>query len=143
MLIFTACASASWVRLESPQFELYSSAGAGSGRQALRRLEQIRSVFEARTQQKKLTPLPVRVFLFKSESEFRPFQVNENAAGYYSPGPDRDYIAMQADGTDLFRVVFHEYVHLMMRHAGVHVPVWLNEGTAEVYSTLDVHGSEV
>lgn len=131
------------MRLESAHFELYSSAGAGSGRQALRRLEQIRNVFESRTQQKNLTPLPVRVFLFRSQSEFKQFQVNENAAGYYTPGPDRDYIAMQADGPGLYRVVFHEYIHLMMRHAGVHVPVWLNEGTAEVYSTLDVHGSEV
>jgi Flp pilus assembly protein TadD len=142
-VLLCPAADSSWLRLESPHFELVTSAGAGSGREALRRLEQIRNVFESRTQQKNLTPLPVRIFLFRSESEFRPYQVNENAAGYYSPGPDRDYIAMQAGGADLYRIVFHEYVHLMMRHAGVHVPVWLNEGTAEVYSTLELHGSEV
>jgi Tfp pilus assembly protein PilF len=31
----------------------------------------------------------------------------------------------------------------MMRHAGVHIPVWLNEGTAEVYSTTELRGGEV
>lgn len=106
-------------------------------------MEQIRHVFETRTKRQDLTPLPVRIFVFRSETEFRPFQVNENAAGYYQAGPDHDYIAMQASGTDLYRVVFHEYVHLLMRHAGLSVPVWFNEGTAEVYSTTEVGGKEI
>lgn len=134
---------AAWHRLQSGNFELYTSAGAGSGREVLQRLERIRSVFESRTQQKNLTPLPVRVYVFRSDSEFRRFQVKENSAGYYQSAPDRDYIAMQLAGADLYRVVYHEYAHLLMRHTGIRVPVWLNEGTAEVYSTTEIQGSRV
>jgi tetratricopeptide (TPR) repeat protein len=143
LLLSGLAGQAAWLHLRSGSFDLYTSASAGNGREVLQRLEQIRHVFETRTQQKNLTPLPVRVYVFRSEPEFRRFQVKDNAAGYYQSAPDRDYIAMQLTGTDLYRVVYHEYVHLLMRHSGVHVPVWLNEGTAEVYSTTAIKGSRV
>jgi tetratricopeptide (TPR) repeat protein len=138
-----AAAETRWVRLRSPHFELFSDAGAGSGREVLRRMEQIRHVFETRTQRQNLTPLPIRIFVFRSDADFQQFQINENAAGYYQAGTSRDYIAMQVAGVDLYRVVFHEYAHLLMRHAGVPIPVWFNEGTAEVYSTTELSGREI
>jgi Flp pilus assembly protein TadD len=140
---FTMSAEDRWVRLVSQNFELYTDAGAVTGRETLRRFEQIRHVFETRTQRKNLSPLPVRIFVFKSEADFRPYQVREYAAGYYQAGHERDYIAMHASGPDVYRVVFHEYVHLILRHAAVNVPVWFNEGTAELYSTLDLSGPEI
>ena len=139
----TGWAEDRWLRLDSPHFEVLTNSGAGTGREVLRRLEQIRHVFEARTGRGSLMPLPVRVFVFRSEAEFQPYQVNRNAAGYYQSGHARDYIAMQATGTDTYRVVYHEYTHLLLRHAGYHVPVWFNEGTAEFFSTADVGASEV
>lgn len=132
-----------WLRLNSPHFEVFTNSGAGTGRDVLRRLEQIRNVFEARTGRGSLTPLPVRVFVFRNETDFQPYQVKQNAAGYYQSGHARDYIAMQATGTDTYRVVYHEYTHLLLRHAGYHVPVWFNEGTAELFSTADVGSTEV
>jgi hypothetical protein len=50
---------------------------------------------------------------------------------------------MQVSGPDIYRVVYHEYSHLQMRHAGYRVPVWLNEGTAELFSTVAFDKSEV
>lgn len=145
--VLAACLSARaeerWIRIESPHFELYTDSGAASAREALKRFEQIRHVFVTRAQGRQLTPLPVRIFMFKSEANFRPYQVHPDIAGYYQAGNDRDYIAMQANGPDLYRVVFHEYVHLLLRHAGWNVPVWFNEGTAEVYSTIEMSSSEV
>lgn len=132
-----------WLSLSSPHFEVLTNGGAGAGRDVLRRFEQIRHVFESRTGRGSLTPLPVRVFVFRNESDFQPFRVNRNAAGYYQAGHARDYIAMQATGADTYRVVYHEYTHLLLRHAGYRVPVWFNEGTAELFSTADAGGSEV
>ena len=142
-VVFALAGDAAWLHLQSGNFDVYTSAGAGNGREVLRRLEQIRNVFETRMQQKNLMPLPVHVYVFRSEGEFRQFRVKENAAGYYQSAPDRDYIAMHVGAADLYRIVYHEFVHLLMRHSGVHVPVWLNEGTAEVYSTTEIHGSHV
>ena len=108
------------------------------GREVLRRLEQIRHVFETRTKRSNLTPLPVRVFVFRGEADFHHYQVHPRSAGYYQPGTDRDYIAMQLRAQDTYRVVYHEYTHLLLRHAGYRVPVWFNEGIAELFSTAEV-----
>jgi Flp pilus assembly protein TadD len=148
LALLIACGAAStaedrWLRLQSPHFEVLTNAGAGTGRDVLRRFEQIRHVFESRTGRGSLTPLPVRVFVFRSEPEFHPFQINRNSAGYYQAGQGRDYIAMQTTGPDLYRVVYHEYTHLLLRHAGYKVPVWFNEGTAELFSTSEAGKTEV
>jgi Tfp pilus assembly protein PilF len=37
----------------------------------------------------------------------------------------------------------HEYAHLIMRHAGVNYPRWLNEGLAEFFSTLSPQGGQM
>lgn len=132
-----------WIRLKSSHFEVLTDAGANRGRDVLRRFEQIRHVFELRTGRGSLTPLPVQVFVFRSASGFTPYQVGDNTAGYYQSGYDRDYIAMQAAGDDTYRIVYHEYTHLLLRHAGYRVPVWFNEGTAELFSTADVGKKEV
>lgn len=134
---------AKWVRVQSNDIEVLSNAGAGTAREALRRFEQIQHVFRSRTQQRNITALPVRIWVFRSEDDFRPVQVSDSAAGYYQPGNDRDYIVMQVSSTDLYRVVYHEYSHLLMRHAGYRLPVWLNEGTAELFSTVVFDKSEV
>src|SRR4051812_18555985 len=99
---FAAAAEDRWLRLNSPHFEALTNGGAGTGRDVLRRFEQIRHVFETRTGRGSLTPLPVRVFVFRSETDFHPYQVNKNAAGYYQAGHARDYIAMQATGADTY-----------------------------------------
>jgi tetratricopeptide (TPR) repeat protein len=141
LLSVSVCAK--WVRVQSNDIEVLSNAGAGTAREALRRFEQIQHVFQSRTQQRNITALPVRIVVFRSEDDFRPFQVSDSAAGYYQPGNERDYIVMQVSGPDLYRVVYHEYSHLLMRHAGYRIPVWLNEGTAELFSTIAFDKSEV
>src|SRR5262249_42645754 len=35
-------------------------------------------------------------------------------------------------------IVFHEYTHLLLRNAVRSVPIWLNEGLAEYYSTYAI-----
>ena len=141
--VIFAQADEKWIRLESPHFEILTNTGPGTGRDVLRRFEQIRHVFESRTGRRGLSPLPVRVFVFRSEPDFQPYQINRNAAGYYQSGYDRDYIAMQSTGIETYRVVYHEYTHLLLRHAGYRVPVWFNEGTAEMFSTANVGKNEI
>jgi len=128
--------AAAWLQLASPHFELYTDAGEKAGRDALGRLELIREVF-ARD-----TPLPIRVLLFGSERDWREFRPSETTAGFYQSAPERDWIAMRA-GEDAYRVVNHEYVHLVLSHASARLPAWLEEGTAEFYSTLSAKGTSV
>ncbi|HEY2150542.1 MAG TPA: DUF1570 domain-containing protein [Vicinamibacterales bacterium] len=64
-------------------------------------------------------------------------------AGYFGQASDSNYIIMSLDGfEESSEITFHEYTHLLVRNAVKALPVWLNEGLAEYYSSYAVidHG---
>jgi hypothetical protein len=101
----------------------------------LSRFEQARHVFT------RLFPpfsgeLPCRVFVFASERDYNQVRPGPVVAGFYQSGPDRDYIAMLDRAPEPYRVVFHEYTHLVLNHSAAKLPPWLEEGLAEFFSTM-------
>ncbi len=121
-----------WLRLLSPGFELVTNAGEAAGREVLARFEQLRRVFRGAE-----AVLPVRVYLFRSERDMKPFRPAESTKGFYQSSPERDIIVIQEIGAETMRAAFHEYVHLVLNHASTRLPRWFEEGTAEFYSTLE------
>jgi Flp pilus assembly protein TadD len=92
---------------------------------------------------------PTTVVIFRDDASFTPFKPlyqgrPANVAGYFQPGDDVNYIAMSLDPheRDPFSVAFHEYVHLHLRDNVPGVPVWLNEGLAEFYGSLQFANGE-
>ncbi len=132
-----------WIRIESPNFEIYSTASEASTRDTLKQFEQVRAFFLTVMPIKDVKPLPVRIVQFNSEKEYQPYRLNPVAKAYYKPGAERDMIVMSHGGAENMPVSIHEYTHLFMRHAGFNLPPWLNEGMAEVYSTLQQTGNKV
>ena len=65
------------------------------------------------------------------------------AAAFYLGAEDRDYIVMKSAMTDQFPVAVHEYIHLLVKHAGIAAPVWFNEGLAEFYSNLKPYAGKI
>jgi Tfp pilus assembly protein PilF len=136
-------AEARWVRLHSPNFELYTSAGARNARDTLKEFERVRSFFLQAFKGPMGNPSPVRLVAFGSIKEYEPYRLNSFADAYYQQTPDRDYIVMSHGGADTFPIAVHEYVHLLVRHSGMKLPPWLNEGIAELYSTLKPLGDKI
>jgi tetratricopeptide (TPR) repeat protein len=92
---------------------------------------------------------PTTVIVFRDDPSFTPFKPlyqgrPANVAGYFQPGEDVNYIAMSLDPRerDPFSIAFHEYVHLHLRDNVPGVPLWLNEGLAEFYGSLQFSGGE-
>lgn len=90
-------------------------------------------------------PVPAVVFVFGTRKAMQPFlPLTRNGrpaplGGYFQRDADVNYIALGLEGFDeSLPVVFHEYTHLLVRNAVRSVPVWLNEGLAEYYSTFRV-----
>jgi Flp pilus assembly protein TadD len=137
-----APAETKWIHLRSENFEMFSSAGAGSARETLRNFEQVRTFFIQALKRNAQKDPPVYIVGFNSEKEYAPYRPSEFAAAHYHPGADRDYIVMSRVGYNLFPVAVHEYVHLVVQHAGFKFPPWLNEGFAELYSTLKPRGGD-
>lgn len=106
------------------------------------RLEQFREVF-AQLFPKAIhtSPVPTTVIVFKSDDSYRPFKPNPNVAGYFQSGQDVNYITLTNEvrgEQDPFKVIFHEYTHLLINNTTPNVPLWFNEGLAEYYSTFSI-----
>jgi tetratricopeptide (TPR) repeat protein len=131
-----------WISLTTPHFEMYTTNGAGSGTRALQVFERVRAFFLEASPTKQAPDTPVRIIAFRSEKEFAPYRPNGGAAAYYQRSRKRDYIVMQDLSTDNYRTAVHEYTHLIVEHAGVKLPIWLNEGLADLYSSLEPRGDQ-
>lgn len=95
------------------------------------------------------SPVPTTVVLFRDEASFTPFKPlyqgrPANVAGFFQPGEDVNYIAISLDPgeRDPFSTAFHEYVHLHLKDNVPGVPLWLNEGLAEFYGSMQFSGGE-
>lgn len=124
-----------WERIGTPDFEIYSNAGDAAARKALTHLEQVRGFFLKASPLPLLDVFPVRIVVFKTPDQFRQYAQSESQRAFFVGGPQRDYIVM-SDSPNEYAYAIHEYMHLIVRHSGLHLPTWLNEGWSEVYSTL-------
>jgi tetratricopeptide (TPR) repeat protein len=86
-------------------------------------------------------PVPSVVFVFGTHKElerFLPLRDGKaiSAGGYFQHHEDSNHIALQLEGFDeSARIVFHEYAHLLLHNAARSIPLWMDEGLAEFYST--------
>ena len=143
LMAATASSEPRWIHIHSSNFEIYSSASEGSTRETLRYFEQVRSFFLQATGRTVSKPVPIYIIAFGSEKEYVPFRPNEFASAFYRGGAERDYIVLSHTASEVFPVATHEYVHLVVQHAALNFPPWLNEGIAELYSTLKPQGDKV
>jgi len=130
-----------WIKLETPHFELYTTAGEKKGREAILYFEQVRSFFHQASASKR-EGAPVRIVAFRSEGQYKPYRMNEAALAYYTQSRNREFIVMQDTATEHYPAAIHEYTHLVIGRDGLKIPVWLNEGWAELYSSLKPQGNK-
>ena len=138
-----AQAKDNWISVRSQNFFLVGNASEKDIRKVANRLEQFRKVFTLLFPKMNFsTTVPTTVIVFKSDSSYKPFKPGPNMAGYFQAGDDVNYITLtteHAPNNNPFRIIFHEYVHLLIHNTlGRSVPVWFNEGLAEYYSTFDI-----
>ena len=64
--------------------------------------------------------------------------------GYFLPGLRANYAVVMPSGAESDEVLKHEYVHFLIHNRGAQLyPTWMDEGFAEVLSTLRVNGQEL
>ncbi len=74
---------------------------------------------------------------------YGPYRLNQAADAFYTGGPNRDYIVMKSIAPEDYPIALHEYFHLVVQHSPLHLPLWLNEGMAEIYSTAKPAGRQI
>ncbi|MEO5926835.1 MAG: tetratricopeptide repeat protein [Bryobacteraceae bacterium] len=130
-----------WISMQNENFRVYSSASERETRDSLANFERVRGFFLQFTGAPPPKPVPVSIVIFGSEKEYLPYRIKEFAIAYYASQSDRDFIVVGKVGDESARIATHEYTHLVFKHFGYTLPPWLNEGMAELFSTLKPLGS--
>ena len=144
-----ASADNNWTEVRSPHFTVITDAGDKKGRDVAQRLEQMRSAFGVLVGLKQVNiPVPVTVIAFKSTKEIRAFAPLFNGkpvelAGYFQPGQDRDYIALDLSAENALEATFHEYAHMLLNGNYPAMPLWFDEGFAQYYETINIDKRKV
>ena len=92
--------------------------------------------------------VPTTVIVFRDDASFTPFKPGYQGrptavSGFFLPGEDVNYIALSLDPRgNPYATAFHEYVHLHVKDNIPGAPVWLDEGLAELYESLQFSGSD-
>lgn len=148
----SSSAKETWTKLKSKNFTVVSNASERDMRKLAVKLEQFRYVISLLLPRAQIeTPVPTTVILFKSHESFKPFKplykgkIRENVGGYFLASTDGNYIALTSElgVATPYQVIFHEYTHFILDNNLPNMPVWLDEGLAEYYSTFSTSEDEL
>ncbi|MFZ5785630.1 MAG: tetratricopeptide repeat protein [Acidobacteriota bacterium] len=147
--------SANWTRVDSDNFMVLTDAGGREATAAALELERMRAAVLGLTHLKTQGGQRLPVLLFASARSFEPlrdvfvpFQDNERVGGFFIPSRDGGIIMAVHDDSpgnrsQRRRVLYHELTHYFLSQTFSSLPLWLNEGLAEFYSTFEASDSEV
>jgi Tfp pilus assembly protein PilF len=136
---------AAWHRVITTHYDLLGELPARTLRGLAVDLEALESLLGALNPDQSILSPRAQVIVFASEAGFArhaPLTAEERPApvsGFFLSHPHGDFVVVSAAAEpDVRRVLHHEVLHRFVRHHLPEAPLWLNEGLAELYSTLEV-----
>ena len=132
-----------WTEIKSPNFVVISDASPKQARQTARSLEQFRVLLRTCLPQLKADPgVPLLVFATRDERSLkallpiRPGKGVVQPSGIFISNSVRNWVALRLDVPEdqAFHTIYHEYVHMIMRLNFPKMPLWANEGLAELFA---------
>jgi Flp pilus assembly protein TadD len=132
-----------WICLRTPNFELYTTTGEQTGRDALIFFEHVRTALTEGLALKLPQNRPVTIIAFTDVKAFAPYRPTDLVVAYSMSMRRHDYIVMQGLVPDNCSVALHEFTHVIVNQAGIKLPLWLGEGFADIYSTLKPVGRKI
>ena len=147
-LLSTSVQARGWTSVRSENFVVLTNAGEPEAQTAAARLEELRAIFSRLRMQGGFdVSMPVTVILFQNGGDYEFFkptyrgELRSDVAGYFQFSPDVNYITLSlsvGQGRDPLSVLFHEYVHALVRNNYAGAPIWFNEGLAQYYSEFEL-----
>src|SRR4051812_46179242 len=141
----SVAAEPKWIRVDTPNFIIIGAVGEGRLRSVGMQFEGFREALTLLFSSKATTTaVPTVVVVFPDDKTFDPFKPvyqgkKVDIGGLFVPRQDINYILIGPErSSDSLRSVFHEYAHLVVSNVAPNLPVWLNEGLAEYYSTFEL-----
>lgn len=139
-----------WTTLTAGEFRIYSNASPNATRAIAVNLLRMREVLGKVTTLDVRAAKPTYVLVFRNARSFAPYrdaifgQEHAPVNGAFVQGRMANFIALDAAAEGgVARVVYHELTHQLMRNTIPGLPLWVDEGLAEYYSTFSVRDDEV
>lgn len=136
-------AAPAWHVVHGEFFDLYTNSGKSAAVDAAVWVEQFRRTVGSLWKIEARDVRRATIVQFRSEKEFSQYRSAQYIAGYFSrteANPVMVYHDESGDGS-VRLLVQHEAVHWLLNSKRSHLPAWLNEGLAELYSTFSITGS--
>ncbi|MFY9732108.1 MAG: DUF1570 domain-containing protein [Candidatus Acidiferrales bacterium] len=139
-----------WVEVRSPNFIIVSNAGEKQARRTAIQFEQIHTLFREGLAVAQGHPSPViTVFALKDEKSLGELLPDYWTKGHMHPsgvfvyGLYQYYAAvnLEAQGTNPFATMYHEYYHSLTMPYFPELPIWLSEGLADFFGESQVNGT--
>jgi tetratricopeptide (TPR) repeat protein len=147
-LLVTLCAHSAqaaepqWQEIRSPNFVVITDAGQKRGMEIALRFEQMRSVFGQLLSRKRVNmPVPLTIYALGDDQRYyaiaplvdgRPI----DAAGFYVPGEDHQFIVLNSTGPEPWRAIAHSFAHLLLNYNYPPTQSWFDEGFAEYFASI-------
>ena len=139
-----AHAEPAWTEVRSPHFRVLTDGSSRDGRNVANEFEQMRHVLALQFHNDAIEGgAPLTIIAARDAGTFRTVDPvvskakgGDNIAGVFHRGWEKQFAVVRLDTwTDNGQVVvYHEYTHSVL-HANAHwLPVWLDEGYAEIYA---------
>jgi len=135
-----------WFEARTAHFNVYSCGETQQVSKLVARLEQFRQAYSLLAGAQAVASPPIIVLAFPDTETMRPFRpVRDgkpaNLTAFFHRGSDENLIVLPLTDSVSLQAVLHEYAHLLLRHNDPFWPLWLKEGMAEIYGTIEVTGA--
>lgn len=138
---------ATWVKVEAPEFTLIGTLPAKAAVERAEAFSQfIAALGEFVPVDRRMLPR-LTLVVFDRDKEFAPFRpLNtegkpKDVAGFMAHWSSWAVAGLSAeDGAQAASTIFHEGVHWFLHGSDRSIPVWVDEGLAEVFSTFESDG---
>lgn len=153
LFVVVASADERWVDVRSAHFRVLTDAGEKEGRKVATGFEQMRKLVQTLGGEMVVDPAPpIVIVAVRDQAGLRQLlpmywerRGGLRPGGVFLGDTDKNHIAVRLDVNPDYRddIVYHEYVHLLVRLNFSSLPVWLNEGLAEFYAGTTVRDDDV
>jgi tetratricopeptide (TPR) repeat protein len=141
-----------WIEVRTPNFVLISNAQARQARRAADRFEQFRNVLHETLPGLQFDPgYPLTIFAARDFDSFKallPPELSKKGrlqpSGIFQRGSDKNFVVLRLDlpTEQGYHVIYHEYVHMIMRLNFRVLPLWLSEGFADFFGQATLSDTE-
>jgi tetratricopeptide (TPR) repeat protein len=132
-----------WVRVSDGTISVYTQQDPAQASAILTTFGELRHALAQASAFQVNETAALKVIAFKSEKEFNQYRLNSGSCAFYQQTQRSEYVVLQDLAPSHRDVSAHEFTHFVLAHSNVNLPLWLNEGMADFYSTFQLSGDRV